>query len=162
MIKRKLLMLSKSELFPWSIRKKILLICNIKVGEKSEIRPRCFINSPYVSIGENCLINWNVQLFSGYDMQSKIVIEDNVFIGMNSLLCTISHEIGQEDLRAGENTYKEITVGKGSWLGANSVILQGVKIGKGVIIAAGSVVIKDCEDNYLYAGNPARKVKKLL
>lgn len=46
-------------------------------------------------------------------------------------------------------------------IGANVTILPGVNIGSGVIIAAGSVVVHDCEDNSIYAGNPAKLIKKL-
>ena len=47
------------------------------------------------------------------------------------------------------------------WLGANVVVLPGVKIGKNFIVGAGSVVTKDIEPNSIYAGNPARKIKDL-
>lgn len=40
-------------------------------------------------------------------------------------------------------------------------MLPGVSIGDGCIVAAGSVVISDCEENYLYAGNPAKKKRYL-
>lgn len=45
------------------------------------------------------------------------------------------------------------------WIGANAVILDGVYIGKGVVVGAGSVVTKDLEEYCVYAGNPARFIK---
>ena len=42
-------------------------------------------------------------------------------------------------------------------VGSNSVILYGTRIGPNVIIASGSVVTKDCEPNFVYAGCPARR-----
>ena len=45
------------------------------------------------------------------------------------------------------------------WVGLGSILLSGVKIGEGSIIAAGSVVTKDVESYSIYAGNPARKIK---
>lgn len=63
--------------------------------------------------------------------------------------------------RAGRQIFRPIEVGDGCWIGANATILPGVKIGKGCIIAAGAVVNKNCEPDYLYAGVPARPVKKL-
>ena len=55
---------------------------------------------------------------------------------------------------------KPIIVGDGCWIGANSLIMPGVTIGNGVVIAAGSVVTKDCESDCLYGGVPAKKIKE--
>lgn len=72
---------------------------------------------------------------------------------------TSIHEIADRERRAGKPISEEITVGDGTWIGANVTILPGVNIGSGVIIAAGSVVVHDCEDNSIYAGNPAKLIK---
>jgi len=47
------------------------------------------------------------------------------------------------------------------WIGMNCIILKGVTIGEGAIIAAGSIVISNVEANCIYAGNPAKKIKYL-
>ncbi len=73
----------------------------------------------------------------------------------------ITHEIGSAQSRAGADVSYPIKVGNGCWIGARSTILPGVTVGDGCIIAAGSVVNKDCEPNSLYAGVPARKIKDL-
>ena len=80
---------------------------------------------------------------------------------MNTCFICLSHFIGDSNKRAGKNIYSNIHVGKGSWIGANVTVLPGVSIGNGCIVAAGSVVISDCEDNCLYAGNPAKKKRYL-
>ena len=49
-------------------------------------------------------------------------------------------------------------IGEGSFVGANSVIKNGVTIGRNVIIGAGAVVIKDVPDNLVMVGNPARNI----
>jgi len=69
--------------------------------------------------------------------------------------------IGDEKRRAGIKESKKITVGDGCWIGANSVIMPGVHIGSGVVIGAGSVVNKNCLDNSVYAGVPARRIRSL-
>lgn len=108
-----------------------------------------------IHIGDNTFINYDVW------------IEDNVTIGKNCNIaykvtfCTSNHEIGDSSRRAGNSTIGEILIGDGTWIGANSIILPGVTIGKGCIIGAGSVVTKDCESNKLYAGNPAKIIREL-
>ncbi len=56
-------------------------------------------------------------------------------------------------------TSKGISIGDDVWIGANSVIVDGVSVGSGSIIAAGSIVIKDVEPLSLVAGNPAKFIK---
>lgn len=114
-----------------------------------------------VKFGKNIMINQNVQFHIGNTADVKIYLADNVFVGMNTCFICVSHVIGDESQRAGKNRYFDISVGKGTWIGANVIVLPGVTIGNGCVIAAGSVVTSDCEENCLYAGNPARK-KKLL
>ena len=50
-------------------------------------------------------------------------------------------------------------IGRDVWIGAYVIILAGVKVGDGAIIAAGSVVTKDIPPRAIYGGNPARKIK---
>ena len=72
-----------------------------------------------------------------------------------------SHLIGNQDRRAGEGTIGKIMIGSGTWIGADTLILPGVTIGKGVIVGAGSLVTSDLADNAIYIGRPA-KLHRLL
>ena len=56
---------------------------------------------------------------------------------------------------------KPIFIKKNAWIGMRSIILKGVTVGEGSIVAAGSVVTKDVPDYTLVAGNPAVIKKKL-
>ncbi|NWA04467.1 acyltransferase [Pseudomonas gingeri] len=66
-----------------------------------------------------------------------------------------SHEIGSRERRAGKGTARSIVVGNGCWIGAKSVILGGVTIGDGAIVAAGAIVTRDVPGHVLVAGVPA-------
>ncbi len=105
---------------------------------------RCFINSP-------CF----------FDLNASITLGDDVSLGHHVVLVTSSHLIGAPDRRAGLLTRAPIFIGDGAWLGARSTVLPGVTIGKGAIVAAGSVVRTDVADNALVGGVPARPIKAL-
>lgn len=157
--RKMLLILSRSALVTSKIRIKFLKISGLKI-EDCTIRSNVYFDSSNISIGQNCSINHGCNFNVG-NSDSSIILEENVFIGMNVNLCCVSHKIGNQDKRAGENTYNSISIGKGSWVGANSVILTGVIIGSGCIIGAGSVVTKNIPENSLWAGNPAVHIRDL-
>ena len=56
-------------------------------------------------------------------------------------------------------TSKKVSVGNDVWIGMNAIVLRGVKVGNGAVIAAGSVVTKDVPDFSIVAGVPARLIK---
>lgn len=55
----------------------------------------------------------------------------------------------------------KVTIGDNVFIGMNTIIMRNVTIGNNVVIGAGSVVTKDCLDNGIYAGNPARRIADL-
>lgn len=95
-----------------------------------------------------------------FDTSNDIVIGDNVSIGMNVCFITSTHEIGGQK-RASTSYNEPIKVENGCWIGANVTILPGVTIHQGCVVAAGAVVTKDCDPNCIYAGVPARIIKRL-
>jgi acetyltransferase-like isoleucine patch superfamily enzyme len=59
-----------------------------------------------------------------------------------------------------KETIKEVVIEDHCWIGANAVILKGVTVGEGAVVAANSVVTKDVEPRTMVAGNPAQVVKR--
>ena len=112
-----------------------------------------------ISIGSNCKINPDVFL----NGRSGITIGDNVTLSHGAKLISTGYDV-EHWMETGERTHftdKPIFIGNNCWIGANAVILPGVKItGEYVIIGAGAIVTKDItESRVLVAGNPARIVK---
>lgn len=68
-----------------------------------------------------------------------ITIEDDVMIGPEVALITANHDL--KDTRI--LIFKPITIKKGAWLGARAMVMPGVTIGEGAIVAGGAVVTKD-------------------
>ena len=96
-----------------------------------------------------------------FDLGDDIEIGENCNIAMNVHFINGTHEIGDENRRAAQGITKRIVVGAGSWIGADTIIMPGVTIGKGVVVGTGSLVTTDLEDNAIYFGRPARLYKKL-
>jgi len=95
------------------------------------------------------------------DAYTKIIIGNNVMIGPNVQLMTVSHcfDNTRIPMQKQDTVYKTITIGNDVWIGAGSIILPGITIGNGCVIGAGSVVTKNVPDFAVVVGNPARIVK---
>lgn len=111
-----------------------------------------------VEVDDNTFIGHDCLFIGG---ESNITIGQNCDISSRVSFVTGSHLIGNIDRRAGIGISKDIIIGNGVWIGYAVVILGGIKIGDGSIIAAGSLVNKDIESNSLYGGVPAKLIKRL-
>jgi acetyltransferase-like isoleucine patch superfamily enzyme len=87
---------------------------------------------------------------------APVSIGRNVIIGFRSSITTSHHDLADRALEG-----RPVVVEDDVWLGACTTLLPGVTIGKGAIVASGSVVTKDIEPGVLAAGVPARAVKRL-
>jgi len=102
-----------------------------------------------VIIEGNCNIGNNVSLQSLVYIPTNTTIHDNVFIGPNAVLTNDKYPPSAAPL-------KGPVIMDGASIGAHVTILPGVMIGKGALVAAGSVVTKDVPDMTLAIGSPAR------
>jgi len=129
----------------------ILKTSGVKVGLNSLyfISPINIDRPKNITIGKNVFFNRNTY----FEGKGKIMIGDQCQIGPNTVFATTKHDI----FNAMEDSFDNITINNNVWIGANVVVLKGVKIGPNVSIAAGSVVNKNF-DNCIIAGNPARKI----
>ena len=108
-----------------------------------------------VTIGEDCFIQQCCTFFG----RGGITIGNGVFIGPKCNLITINHDANPENRSA---TYgRPIVIEDNVWIGINSTVLPGVRIGYGSIIGAQSVVTHDVPPMTVVAGNPARIIKKI-
>jgi acetyltransferase-like isoleucine patch superfamily enzyme len=96
--------------------------------------------------------NCYIQAFQGINLGS------NVEIAPGCRLISSNHDL--EDFSKAMPSKGPIEIGNNVWIGANCVILPGVKIGSNVVIGAGSVVTKNIPDNSIAVGNPCKVIKK--
>lgn len=114
----------------------------------------------YTDCGKNITVGKNVFINMGCKFQDQggIFIDDGALIGHNVVLATLNHDISPVTRHS--MTPKPIHIGKNVWIGANSVILPGVTVGDGAIVAAGAVVTRDVPENTVVGGVPAKVIKK--
>lgn len=129
-----------------------------KCGKNLRVaRGNVFYNSFNISFGDNVYIaygNW----FSG---STDIVVESEVMFGPKSIIISGNHVRSHGSFRYGKNELKPILISFGCWIGGNCSILAGAKIGKGTVIGANSVVIGSVPANCLFAGNPGTVKKEI-
>lgn len=104
-----------------------------------------------VEIGSATMLAHGVQIF---DNDSHPL---DPFLRERDMLIATMRVKGQRP----EIAFAPVVVGPRSWVGLNSIILRGVTIGEGAVVAAGSVVTKDVPPYTLVAGNPANVVKNI-
>lgn len=124
--------------------------------ETTTVLPPLYIDyGKPVTIGEDCFIQQCCTFFG----RGGITIGNGVFIGPKCNLITINHDANPENRSA---TYgRPIVIEDNVWIGINSTVLPGVRIGYGAIIGAQSVVTHDVPPMTVVAGNPARIIKKI-
>lgn len=112
-----------------------------------------------IIIGNNCGIS-NSTIYS----KVSIVMEDNVMIGVNCVIYdTDFHSVDVQNRLNGNRNVKTkpVVIKNGAWIGGHCTILKGVTIGRNSVIGAGSVVTHDVPDSEVWAGNPARFLKRI-
>lgn len=142
--------------------------CNITLGQNSTFGRGTILYCPdEMNIGSNVYIGKYCSLETNVDINNNVLIGNNVgLIGRydhdySQIGVSIkdSHWIGDKEYNFKGKGLK-ITIDEDVWIGYGTVILSGVNIGRGSIVAAGSVVTKDIPPYSICAGNPCRILKQ--
>lgn len=132
----------------------------IKYGKNVHCKWDVVIHSPNkdITIGSNVGINKRCVIISDLNIGSDVLIAPHcAFLNRGEHSYDL---IGCSVFDAPRNRSEKIYIGNDVWIGYGSIILGGVSIGNGAIIAAGSVVIDDVPEFSIFAGNPAREIKR--
>lgn len=109
---------------------------------------------------DNLIVKNNVYIgLNTYIGGGLVTLEDEVVIGPFCSIVAGNHTKKDDSYRFGPYDSGTISIGRGTWLGSHCVITNNVKIGKGCLIAAGSVVTKDVDDYNVVGGVPAKSIK---
>lgn len=143
---------SLHNMYNW--RNFLLRLFGAKIGKDVKIRPSVKFTYPWkVTIGDFTWIGDNVKLYS-LDM---IRIGANCVVSQESYLCTGSHDI--IDPNFGLIT-KPVIIKDGVWIASDVFVYPGVTINEMGVVAARSTVTRDIPANEVYAGSPAKFIKK--
>lgn len=134
------------------LRKLILKIYGMNIGNNCAIYGKFEIRNPWrISIGNNTSIGHRATL----DGRGEIRIGNNVNISSEVMIWTWQHDYNSKSF---ETKSAPVIVQDYSWISARAIILPGVTIAEGCVIAAGAVVTKSTEPYSIYAGIPAKKI----
>ena len=121
---------------------------NVSIFASVEIR-----NPKGLSISEGCSIGPRVLL----DARKELFIGKNVTIAYDAIIWTLHHDMNSTDFHGcGDKTIIEDY----AWICSRSILLPGIHIGKGAVVASGAVVTKDVEPYTIVAGVPAKPIGK--
>ena len=129
---------------------------HVFIREKNQIGNHC-------SIGTNSVIEHHLQIMDNARCHSNVfipeysILEEGCWVGPNVVVTNAQYPLSK-NVKA---NLRGAIIKKGAKIGANTTLLPGVVIGENSLVGAGSVVTRHVPDNEVYAGNPARFLKKM-
>jgi acetyltransferase-like isoleucine patch superfamily enzyme len=124
------------------------------IGSGSSIHLGCVFDATLkLTIGKNSVVNAGCRL----DSRGEIYIGSNVSISNDVIILTADHDI---DTPGMNGRVKQVFIDDYVWVGTRATILPGVRIGRGAVVAAGALVVKDVAPYDVVAGVPAKVIKQ--
>lgn len=132
----------------------LLRLFGAEIGKKLIIKPHVSIKYPWnLSIGNHCWLGENVWI----DNLDKVSIGNNVCISQGALILSGNHNYKS---RSFDLMVKPIIIEDGVWIGAKSIVCQGIRCKSHSVLMVNSVANSDLEEYGIYRGNPAEKIKE--
>ncbi len=141
-----------------SVRRDIAPNHRFSLGRRSVIESYCAVNN---MVGD-VVLGDGVRLGIGGTIIGPVVMEDYSFTGQNCLISGLIHNYEDPSsliIDQGVST-APVVIGRGTYLGANVVVVAGVTLGEHCVVGAGSVVTRSMPPYTLCVGSPARAVKR--
>ncbi len=134
----------------------VLRLMGAKIGKNSPIYRNChFWDVSKLVVGNGCNIGFGVNI----DDRSGLIIGNNVTIASEVMIWTLHHDYDSSTFKA---IGAPVKIGNYSWLCSRSIILPGVTIGEGAVVASGAVVTKDVSPYTIVGGIPAKEIGKRI
>ena len=151
------------DFFSGSVRARLYRWAGFEVGRGAFLMANLELASALPGFYAHLVIGSDVTIADhvGINLDARVTIGNNVAIAPHVLIFTGSHRTGPGSQRLGEPTSLPVTIEDGAWVRLGAIILPGVTVGRGSIVAAGAVVMKDVPPNSYVEGNPAEVVHRL-
>lgn len=134
------------------VRRFFYRLAGVEIGKGSTIHTGArFYNPANIKIGDDTIIGENAVL----DGRDKLIIGSHVDIATDVMLYNSEHDVESDNFRA---IHKPVMLEDYIFIGPRAIILPGVTIGRGAVIAAGAVVTKDVDAFQIVAGIPAKVI----
>lgn len=138
----------------FAFRRIMLRVAGVTVASTCRLCGRGWIyGRGEIHLGAETWISPGFVIYS--NPNASVVVGERCDIGPDVTVLTGSHDIGDHSRRAGVARALNVVIENGCWIGARALLLPGVRVGSGSIVAAGSVVSRDVDADSLTAGVPA-------
>ena len=160
----------------------------IGTGTRLAFPQGTLFGTPWIEIGDHCVVGAEVTLTAGMmpDLElgpdtilsigngvvlgrgshviadTSVAIGDDVFFGPYCYVTSTNHSYDDPSVPVGKQWPRTapVSIGPGCWLGHGAVVLPGTRLGRNVVVGAGSVVRGEVPDHAVVAGTPARVVRR--
>lgn len=148
-----LMVLNLTTLIPLhSIRNSIWKLSGMRIGSRSTLHTGVRVFDPRnIEIGEGTIIGYATFI----DGRDHVKIGSHTDIASEVMIYSSEHDINSSDFHA---IHAPVKIGDYVFIGPRSIILAGVTIGNGAVVAAGAVVTKDVEPGKIVGGVPAKEI----
>jgi acetyltransferase-like isoleucine patch superfamily enzyme len=116
----------------------------------------CLRGLENISVGNHVYFAPHVVILAA----QEVVIEDEVMISFNTVIADGNHRLHNGSYRFGKRENSPVHINYGVWIGANCTITDGVSIGKGSLVAANSVVVRDIPEYVIVGGVPTKIIRR--
>ena len=135
-------------------RRLLMRAFGAKIGKDVRLQGGAAIWQPWrITIGANSWVDGTANLYSVDDIR----IGHDAVISEGAFICTASHDLASRTFAL---TSAPVEIGDYAWICAHAIVLPGVKIGEGAVVASGAVVAEDVEPWTVVGGVPAKFIKK--
>jgi acetyltransferase-like isoleucine patch superfamily enzyme len=129
-------------------------LAGMKIGKGSAIHTNArFYKVSNIKIGKDTIIGEGAVL----DGRDRIIIGDHVDFASEVMIYNAEHDINSQDFKA---VFAPVEIEDYVFIGPRAIILPGVKVKRGSVVAAGAVVNKDVEENTVVGGVPAKPIRE--